>query len=257
MKFLTRVIGVISGKGGVGKTTIVANLGAALASQFKTDVTIVDCNITTAHLGLHLGMYYSPSTINKALTGELPIDNTMYEHFTGMKIIPASLSLKDLSGVDMFNLKSTIKNLYGKTDLVILDAAPGLGREATAAIRASHEVVFVTTPFVPAVMDIVKLKRVIDELDIKTNGIVLNMVRREKYELTKDDVERLTEIPVISIIPEDRNVPKSLAAKVPSVILHPESPASREFTTLAAKLIGEYREPYSLLSKFVSKFKFW
>lgn len=254
---MTRVIGVISGKGGVGKTTLVANIGASLASQFKTNVTIIDCNITTAHLGLYLGMYYSPATLNKVLTGELTIDNTVYEHFTGMKIIPASLSLKDLSGVDMFGLKNALKGLYGKTDIAILDAAPGLGREATATIRASDEVIFVTTPFIPAVMDIVKLKRVIDELDIKTNGIVLNMVRKEKYELTKDDVERLTEIPVISVIPEDKNVPRSLAAKVPTVILHPTSPASREFTALAARLIGEYREPYGLLSKFVSRFKFW
>lgn len=254
---MTRVIGVISGKGGVGKTTLVANLGAILASQFKTNVTIIDCNITTAHLGLYLGMYYSPATLNKVLTGELTIDNTIYEHFTGMKIIPASLSLKDLSGVDISGLKNTLKGLYGKTDIAILDGAPGMGREATATIRASDEVIFVTTPFVPAVMDIIKLKKVVDELDIKINGIVLNMVKKEKYELSRDDVERLAEIPVISVIPEDKNVPKSLATKVPTVVLYPESPASKEFIALAARLIGEYQESYSFLSKFFSKFKFW
>lgn len=257
MNILTRVIGVVSGKGGVGKTTLVSNLGAALASVFKINVTIVDCNITTSHLGLYLGMYYSPVTINKVLTGEEPIENSMYEHFTGMKIIPASLSLKDLSGVDMFALKNAIKNLSGKTDIVILDSAPGLGREALSAIRACDEVIFVTTPFVPAVMDIVKMKRLIDELNVKTNGIVLNMVKREKYELTKDEVEKLAELPVISIIPEDKNVPRSLSAKVPTVVLYPNSPASREMKSLAAMLIGEYYEKTDPFTSIINRLKFW
>ncbi|MEM5777408.1 MAG: cell division ATPase MinD [Candidatus Aenigmatarchaeota archaeon] len=254
---MTRVIGIVSGKGGVGKTTLVANIGAALATEYKTNVIIVDCNISTSHLGLYLGMYYSPVTLNKVLTGEASIENSIYEHFTGMKIIPASLSLKDLSGVDVFGIKNAIKGLDGKTDLIILDAAPGLGREALATIRASDEVIFVTTPFVPAIMDIVKMKRLVEEMNVKINGIVLNMVKKEKYETTKDDVEKLTEIPVISVIPDDKSVPKSLSAKAPTVVLYPNSPASREFKSLAAMLIGEYYEPKNPFTKFVEKFKFW
>jgi len=254
---LTRVIGIVSGKGGVGKTTLVANIGASLAADYKADVTIVDCNISTSHLGLYLGMYYSPVTLNKVLTGEASIENSVYEHFTGMKIIPASLSLKDLSGVDVFGIKNAIKNLHGKTDIIILDAAPGLGREALSAIRASDEVLFVTTPFVPAVMDVVKMKRLVEDMNVKINGVVLNMVRKEKYETTKDDVEKLTELPVISVIPEDKNVPKSLSAKAPTVVLYPNSPASREFKSLAAMLIGEYYEPKNAFSKLLEKFKFW
>ncbi|MCX8179510.1 MAG: cell division ATPase MinD, partial [Candidatus Aenigmarchaeota archaeon] len=245
------------GKGGVGKTTLTINIGSALATEYKTDVTVVDCNISTSHLGLYLGMYYSPITINKVLTGEATIDESIYQHFTGMKIIPASLSLKDLSGVDVFGLKNAIKNLQGKTDIVLLDAAPGLGRETLSAIKASDEVLFVTTPFVPAIMDIIKMKRLVEEMDVKINGIVLNMVRKEKYEVTKDEVEKLTELPVISTIPEDRNVPKSLSAKAPIVVLYPNSPASIELKSLAAMLIGEYYEPKNILARFVEKFKFW
>jgi len=254
---LTRVIGIVSGKGGVGKTTLVANLGAALAAEYKMNVTIVDCNISTSHLGLSLGMYYSPVTINKVLAGEAKIDDSIYEHFTGMKIIPASLSLKDLYGVDVFGLKNAIRDLHGKTDIILLDAAPGLGREALSAIRASDELLFVTTPFIPAVMDIVKMRRIVDEMNVKINGIVLNMVKKERYELSKDDVEKLTEIPVISVIPDDKNVPRSLSAKAPAVILYPNSPASRELKSLAAMLIGEYYEHKNPLTKFLDKIKFW
>ncbi|MFH8093109.1 MAG: P-loop NTPase, partial [Candidatus Aenigmatarchaeota archaeon] len=136
-------------------------------------------------------------------------------------------------------------------------AAPGLGREALSAIRASDEVLFVTTPFIPAVMDIVKMKRLVDEMNVKVNGIVLNMVKREKYEIQKDDVEKLTDLPVIATIPDDKSVPKSLSIKAPTVILYPNSPASKEFRALAAMLIGEYYEPKSVIERFFGKIKFW
>ena len=70
---MTRVIGVISGKGGVGKTTVVANLGAIFAQKYKKDVVIVDCNVSTSHLGLYLGMYYTPITLKQVLKGDAEI----------------------------------------------------------------------------------------------------------------------------------------------------------------------------------------
>jgi len=252
---MTRVIGVISGKGGVGKTTLVANLGSVLSSKFKKGVVIVDCNITTSHLGLYLGMYYNPVTLNNVLTGEVEMGSAMYDHFTGMKVVPASLSLKDLKGVDIFNLGDTIKELFDKTDIVILDSAPGLGREALSVLRASDEVLFVTTPFVPSTMDIIRCFEVINEIGAKPLGIVLNMITGEKYELTAGEVEGLVELPVIASIPVDKNIPRSLALKAPLVTYKPNSPASREITALAARLIGESYKPPGLWSRLKGFFK--
>jgi len=62
--FMSRLIGVISAKGGVGKTTVVSNLSVALAKVFHKRVTVVDCNITTSHLSLHFGAYSHPITLN-------------------------------------------------------------------------------------------------------------------------------------------------------------------------------------------------
>jgi len=248
------MIGVVSGKGGVGKTTLVANLGSVLSSKFKKDVIIVDCNLTTSHLGLYLGMYYCPITLNKVLTGEAEIGSAMYDHFTGMRVIPASLSLDDLKGVDMFNLKDTIRNLFGKSDIVILDSAPGLGREAISVLRSSDEVLFVTTPFVPSTMDIIRCNEVITEIGARPLGIVLNMMTKEKYELTAKEVEGLAEMPVIASIPVDKNVPRSLALKTPVTIYQPNSPASKQIISLAARLIGVDYKPPGVLSRL---FKFW
>ena len=192
---MTRVIGIISGKGGVGKTTLVANLGSVLAQKFKKEVIIVDANVSTSHLGLYLGMYYTPVTLNQVLLGEAEIDDAIYDyHISGMRVIPASLSLSDMKGVDIARLKSSLKKLFGKADIVLLDAAPGLGREAIATVRASDEVIFVNTPFVPSTMDIIKCHQVANEIGVKPLGVVLNMVGKEKYELTPKEVEELIEL---------------------------------------------------------------
>lgn len=241
---MTRVISIISGKGGVGKTTVTSNLGSVLSYKFDNKTIVVDCNITTSHLGLYLGMYYCPITLNKALMGELDIKDTLYDHSSGMKVIPASLSLEDLKGLDLDNFKYVINDLVGEPDIIFLDVAPGLGREAISAIKASDEVLYVTTPFVPPVMDVIRCNQVINEIGIKPLGIIMNMVTKKKYELTANEIEDLAEIPVISSIPRDKNIPRSLVAKIPIVQLKPNSPASREFNRLAAYLIGkEYSIP--------------
>ncbi len=253
---MTRIIGIISGKGGVGKTTLVANLGSVLAQKFKKEVIIIDCNVSTSHLGLYLGMYYTPVTLNQVLTGEAEIEDAIYEyHISGLRVIPASLSLSDLKGVDVARLKNSLKKLFGKADVVLLDAAPGLGREALATIRASDEVILVNTPFVPSTMDIMKCHQVANEIGVKPLGVVLNMVGKEKYELTLKEVEELIELPVISSIPMDKNVLRSLALKMPVVLFSPNSPSSKEFIKLAAKITGEEYEPEGLFFNILKFFK--
>ena len=110
-------------------------------------------------------------------------------------------------------LKQKIKTLFGKADIVLLDAAPGLGREATSAMRAADEILYVMTPFVPPMMDIIKCNAVANELNLKPLGVVMNMTGEGRYEVKPEEVEQLVELPVISNIPRDKDVLRSLAAK--------------------------------------------
>lgn len=256
---MARIIGIVSGKGGVGKTTLAINLGVALAKNFNKNVTLVDCNLTTSHLGLYLGMYYCPLTLNKVLRGDNSIEEAIYEHFSGIKVVPASLSLADLEGIDILNLGEKVREISETYDMIFLDSSPGLGREAMGTLKACDEVIFVTTPFVPSVMDIIRCKEVVDELGIRQIGIVLNQVNKEKYEMSPKEIEQLARLPVIASIPYDKNVKKSLAIKTPLVIYKPKSKASKEFLKLAAFLIGEkYQESSAflrLIEKIRSKFK--
>jgi septum site-determining protein MinD len=129
---MTRIIGVVSGKGGVGKTTMVANIGAALAKLGK-DVIVLDANLTTPSLGMHLGLPLYPVTIHDVLKGKASIKDAIYVHESGLRIVPAGISLRDMRGVDSKDLPNALLDLIGSTDIILLDASAGFGREALAA----------------------------------------------------------------------------------------------------------------------------
>lgn len=248
--FLPRTIGIVSGKGGVGKTTLVANLGLALSS-FGRRVTLVDCNITTSHLGFCFGLFYYDKTLNHVLRKEARLPEATYTPLAGVRIIPASLELEQLSGIEIADLSSLIGSIED-TDITLLDSAPGFGREAMSVLNASSEIVFVTTPYMNAVADVVRGYKIIKQLEAIPLGIVLNMVRDAHYELGEKDVEEITGLPVIAKIPFDTSIQKSLVRGVPNVLHKGHRQSSIEMMKLAASLIGEYYSQPGVFSRIYS-----
>jgi septum site-determining protein MinD len=235
---MARIISVLSGKGGVGKTTVAINLGAAMAQKFNMKVTVVDYNLDTPHLGLYLGMYYFPITLNKVLRGEATIDEAVYDHFSGMKVVTASLALKDLENADISRVREKLEPLLSKNDIILLDGGPGVGRGCLAAMRAAKEVLYVTDPFVPSILDIVRCQEIAKDMGVKPLGIVLNMHDDERRQLRISEIRQLTNLPVIATIPYDRKVKKSLDERMPVVTMDPFASSSKEFVKLAAHILG-------------------
>jgi len=233
---MSRVIGILSGKGGIGKTALTTNLGYAL-TELGNDVTLVDANLTTPHLGFHLGMHLAPKTLHDVLKGA-SVRSATYIHPLGFKVIPGSISVKDLVDVDITKLSSVISYISDKSDFVLLDCAPALGKEAITALQAAKEVLVVTNPDLPSVADALKTLKVAQRAGKKVVGSVMNRVRWVADELNKSEVEQMLSSRVIAEIPEDRNVPKSIAAKTPVLDFSPKSPASIEIRRLANNLVG-------------------
>ena len=247
------VIGVISGKGGVGKTTSSVNLGAALSHNFKKSVVVVDTNVSSSNLSLHVGAHFHPITLNHVLKGEANIEEAIVNHPSGMKIVPASLSVDDLF-MDVTRLPEVISELKEKYDVVVLDTAPGIGSETISSLKTCDGVVIVTTPHLPSVTDALKTVRLAEKLEIPVYGVILNMYRK-KAPLTVTDVEYMTNNKVIGVIPYDTNVDDSVMKKVPVVHYKAGSKTSDGFMNVAAKMIGQNYEPSkTFFEKFVNLF---
>jgi septum site-determining protein MinD len=239
---MVRIIGVSSGKGGVGKTVTASNLGVLLSSFYNKKVVVIDCNLTNPHLGLSLGtMSVWPVTLNNVLKNEAKIDQAMYTHSSGLKILPASFESRDLSRTNMYKIRSRLKRLFDKydADIVILDSSPGLTAESLFTLKCSDEVIFVATPHIPSIVDITKCCQLLKRMDTRPLGIVLNRVRGRKYEMGDDEIIKFTSLPIIAKIPEDENVLKATNFKSPVVSAYPQSSASRAFMRLGASLLGE------------------
>jgi MinD-like ATPase involved in chromosome partitioning or flagellar assembly len=172
-----------------------------------------------------------------------------------MKVVPASLSVSELEGVDITLLRDSIKSIEAKNDIILLDSSPGLGRESMGCLKACNEILYVAEPYVPSIIDIVKYQEVANELNLKPIGIVLNSVYNAKYEMNAKEVEELTKLPVLASIPYDINVKKANAMKSPVIVFKKSSPASKEILKLAAMLIGEKWKTESSFSIFLRHLK--
>jgi septum site-determining protein MinD len=244
---MTRIIAVASGKGGVGKTTFVSNLAAALAS-FKKSVIAVDGNLTTANLGIHLGIPLYPVTLQDVLNGNARLNDALYYHPAGFTVLPADISLKKLRVADTHELVDVFYKLVGGCDFIIVDAAAGLGKEALSAVEAADELITITNPELPALTDALKLGNLAEKYGTQNLGVVVNRVSGKSHEFSMEGVENFLEMPILGKIPEDAEVAKAIAKKQPVVAHKPSAAASQHIMSIAARLIGEDYKPRSNLS---------
>ena len=247
---MTRVIGIVSGKGGVGKTTFSVNLGIALGRLGKK-VLLIDCNITTPHLAYYLGAEDYFITLNNIFSGEVDEKFAPSSH-DGIAFIPASEELRDIIKIDFDKLVKHVNKISksGVFDFIILDSAPGLGREGTSVLRAADEILFVTDPTIPNITDIVRCYEYLNMVRTKKVSIVFNKVRDKAFELKFKDAESFFEAPVIGAIPYDECIMDSTAQGIPFLNYMPNSTTVKDFIKVAANLAGI---PYE--SKSPSKIK--
>ena len=233
---MNRAIAIVSGKGGVGKTTVTANLSAALM-QFKKNVIALDADIKMSGLGLQLGMYYFPVTLTDVLEQKANVFEAIYIHPSGLRIIPASLCAQN---VKVSRLKDILNDQLLNDNIVLVDSPPGLETNTLSVLKACKELIIVTIPEIPAITDVMKTIAVAKKLESKPIGIIVNRYRRrEKNQVNIKEIESACGVPVIGVIPEDKTIKKSIFKRVPAVFLDQYSASSIEFKKIAANLVGE------------------
>ncbi|MFH1224616.1 MAG: cell division ATPase MinD [Candidatus Diapherotrites archaeon] len=234
-----RVITLLSGKGGVGKTSITANLGIALAKR-NLKVCVVDADIAMANLSLLLNMQSSPITLHDVFLGEATIQDAIYDGPAGVKVVPSGLSIDTYRRVDAERIQSIVESISRQFDFVLLDAPAGIEKNVLAAISAAEEVLLITTPDAPSIADVLKAKITAQRLGVRPIGVVVNFMRGERGEISPDDIMKMLELPIYGLIPYDPEIRYSfMQSRVSPVIVRtPGSKGSIAIQKLAAKLAG-------------------
>ena len=246
-----KIIGIISLKGGVGKTTTVANLGSILAAEFNKKTLVVDANFSAPNLGLHLGLVEPKIAIHDVLLNRADVTEAIHKHKAGLHLIPGAYVSRKINPRRLKQKISYLKDYY---DVILIDSSPNLNDEMLATMIASDELLVVTSPDYPTLSATLKAIRFAKQKRTPINGLVVNRVRNKKFELSVKDIEEAAQVPVLSVLPEDIKIPESVYYTTPVSLYKPGSKSAIEFRKLAANLIGEKYEVQGLWNRLKAIF---
>ena len=235
---MAKTYAIISGKGGVGKTTTAINLGVSL-NHLGEEVIIIDANLTTPNIGIHLGSPIVPITLNHVLNKQAKLEDAIYEHESGTKIMPASLSLKETEKIKYEKLSEITKKLKKITNHVLMDCAAGLGEEARAAISSSDEIIIVTNPEMAAVTDALKTIKLAEEMKKPIKGIIITRYRGKKTDMSLSNIKDMLESEILGIIPEEDSIRESQVMKNAVIYTHPKSRAAKTYMATSKRFLGD------------------
>ncbi|HEX5808193.1 MAG TPA: septum site-determining protein MinD [Anaerolineales bacterium] len=238
-----QVITITSGKGGVGKTTAVANLAVALASE-GAKVVCIDGDIGLRNLDVILGLENRiVYDIVDVIEGRCRLRQAMIrdKKLPELYLIPAAQT-RDKNAVSPSDMNRLIKDLRNDFDFVLIDSPAGIERGFKNAIAAADRVLIVTNPEISAVRDADRVIGILEAEEKGPGALIINRLNpalvKNKDMLSADDVLDLLAVELIGIVPEDENVIISSNRGAP-VAHDPKSRAGQAFRNIAKRLRGE------------------
>lgn len=230
-----KVLGVVSLKGGVGKTTVSAALASSLANHYEKKVLLVDANYSAPNLGLHMDIVQPDKTIHDVLTDNVPMKRAIHNKF-GVDVIPGNYNFNN--PISYLKLRDKLANIKKCYDFVILDSSPNLNEEMLSVILASDNLFVVSTPDYPTLSCSLKAAQVAKQRGREITGIIVNKIREPNYELRLEEIEDATGIRVIGMIPDDSSSTRALFMRVPLSVYNKRCDFSREIDKISRALTG-------------------
>jgi septum site-determining protein MinD len=249
--YMAKVLVVTSGKGGVGKTTTTAAIGAALAQNGKK-VVVVDFDVGLRNLDLVMGaerrvvfdlinVVQGVSKLHQALIRDKRLEN--------LCLLPASQT-RDKDALTEEGVSRVIAELRETFDWIICDSPAGIERGAMLSMRFADEAIIVTNPEVSSVRD---SDRIIGMLDSKTvkaekGERVEKHILITRYDparaargemLTIEDVLEILATPLLGIVPESQDVLRASNVGAPVTLNNPTSSPARAYIDATRRLLGE------------------
>jgi len=235
-----KVIGIISLKGGVGKTSTVVSLGHALANKGKR-VLLIDANFSAPNLGTHLNIINPEITLHHAITNQNKISDSIY-NLENFDVIPSSIFTKE--NFNPLRLKDKIKPLKDLYDVILIDSSPSLNDETLACMMASDHLLVVTTPDYSTLSMTLKAIKLAKQRRTPIIGLILNKVYNKNFEISQKEIEQYSEVPIMAVIPHDINIQKAQSKFMPATLFKPKSNASKEYSRLASVLTGKREDKF-------------
>jgi len=244
---IPRVIVVSSGKGGVGKTNVVANLAFALVLLNKR-VLVWDADLSLANLDVLLGL--TPRyTIEHFLSHKKSMQEILIKGPGGMKILPASSGVQELSDLNenqkMF-LLNELDDMAGLVDFLIIDTSAGISSNVLYFNMAAEESIILITPEPTSMMDAYTLMKVLSTHYRKRRFMILvnsarsSLEAKEVFRKISRIVDRFSgdvSLDYLGFIPFDENLPKAVKQQRAVLDIFPNSKSSRSFFRIAKKII--------------------
>lgn len=251
-----RVIGIVSVKGGVGKTTVVSNLGASLASQYGKKVLLVDGNFSAPNLGIHLGVIEPETTIHEVMHSNKHIKESIKETSFGFDVVSGRLNSKyPLKRINPYKLHNRLTPLKSEYDYILIDSSPNMNEEMLSTIIASDELLVVTSPDYPTLSCTLNAVKLAKQRKTPIRGLILNKVRNKKFELSKMDIENSAGVPIISVIDDHVKVLEALSQTAPASVYDPYNKASVSYHKLAADIADETYKSHPIHKRVFNAFK--
>jgi flagellar biosynthesis protein FlhG len=244
----TKIVAVTSGKGGVGKTNVVANLSVCL-SELGKNIVVLDADFGLANLDVLLGLtprYH----LGHVLFGNKTLTEVMVQGPKGIRIIPASSGLQRMSELTLAqrnHLVESFANLDSDTDYFIIDTAAGISRNVIHFLLSAQDVIVVSAPEPTAIVDAYAVIKIILAEDPKKHiQVLINSAEHaeEAHEVfcqINSVVKRFLnrEIDYLGHVERDSHVAQAVRSQMVVTHRFPNAPASRCFRDLACRIVRQ------------------
>lgn len=240
---VSKVITITSGKGGVGKTTMTANIASSLAVDGEA-VVCIDADIGLRNLDVVLGLENRiVYDLVDVIEGRCRLRQAMIrdKRLPELFLIPAAQT-RDKSAVSPSDMVRLCDELRGESDWILIDSPAGIERGFRNAIAPADLVIVVTNPEVSAVRDADRIIGLIEAEEKGPAQLVINRIKPDMVKrgdmLTVDDILELLAVELVGVIPEDEKVILSTNRGVP-ISLDGKSAAGQAFRNIALRIKGE------------------
>jgi len=242
-----RVIAVTSGKGGVGKTNLSANL-AVLAAKAGRRVLVLDADLGLANVEIIFGLkprYH----IGHLLEATAPIEEVLASGPHGVKVLPAGSGIQGLTHLDdaqKLRLLTALDYIEDAFDAVLVDTSAGIGDNVLFFVGGAQEALLVVTVEPTSLTDAYAAVKVLSQqagvryFNVVVNTAPTETAAREIFETLTSVTGRFlnARLKYLGSVPRDENMHRAIMAQRPLVDLFPQSPSSRSLAALADKLFN-------------------